>query len=539
MFLFPDTHFFLHFKHAQEIPWSEVTDADPLHLIIGRAVQKEIEKHKYEMRGRPQDRARDYATKLARVVLDERPLMLREKKPQVLLDYRATRPAGWSAPGELDLAWGDDMLIADVLAFRAADPAVEVAVLTGDPGLIAKAKSFDVPVIALAGRGWEQPPEKTTAEKEVERLRRENENLKRIGPRIACHLFAGDKEIEEVQLELVRHPPLTPDQIDVLLAKVRANYPRTSEFSTQPNSRPSSSKPKHGLDLSALGEVSEWRFPTEEEINTYTGRYDAWYDELTTFLRETPAQLNEHLVSIDLRLVLQNDGNEPGQGTRLTVETVGGFLLSDLNDDAHEHDAEPGKAFFTKPGRFRAPPRHPQPTRVIKPTPVASNVGVSGAVSKHLQQIHHAGLLGAVSEQLSEIDRIGRLFREPAIGRGLDSLVNVSHAFAVPQPLFDPNLLRPLVREPRDVHAFYWRKTPSRNLVERWELECDEFQHRMDAEVFSIRVTAIDEGGLSRRGAIKVRLFARNMRQPFERVVPVRVVCVDADTLGLMAGLLP
>jgi len=111
MFFFPDTHFFLHFKHAQELPWSDVTEADPIHLIVGRAVQKEIEKHKYELRGRPQDRARDYAAKLAKVALNDQSVTLRDKKPRVFLDYRVSRPAGWSVPAELDPSWGDDMLV--------------------------------------------------------------------------------------------------------------------------------------------------------------------------------------------------------------------------------------------------------------------------------------------------------------------------------------------------------------------------------------------------------------------------------------------
>jgi PIN domain len=139
MHLFPDTHFFLHFKHAQELPWSDVTAADPIVLVVGRTVQKEIEKHKHEKRGRVQDRAREYSSKLATIALQPSPIEIRANAPKVMLDFSPGHPKGWSNPADLNAGWADDMMVADALAFQHDNPAANVAILTGDPGLIATA----------------------------------------------------------------------------------------------------------------------------------------------------------------------------------------------------------------------------------------------------------------------------------------------------------------------------------------------------------------------------------------------------------------
>ena len=433
--------------------------------------------------------------------------------------------------------------MADVLAFREANPGAELAVLTADPGLIAKAKSFDIPVVTLAGRNWEQPPEKTIAEREVEKLRRENEELRRIGPAIACSVFRGDQEIEAVRLEMVHNPPLTADQIDALLTEVRARNPRVTDFSAPSDPPPSRSGPSIGFDLSRLEGPYEWRLPTQEEIDAYAQRYDSWFKDLTIFIRETPAKLDQTWVSLDLQLVLQNSGNEPAQATRLTIETVGGFLLTDLNDEDHDK-AQPDFRAPATPGRFRSPPPFPRATKVFKASSRADRPGALTAVSKQMEEYRRLSGPGSVAASLSEIDRMQQLIREHGMPSGLfrsafDHLSNPYNPFGVDRPVLHEDLLRPFIPESRDAHAFYWRKTPLRIQVERWQLECDEFQHRMDPEIFRVRVTGHVADSQPRAGAIRVTLFARNLRQPFGKTFPIRLERVDVDTRQLMTGLLP
>jgi hypothetical protein len=111
---------------------------------------------------------------------------------------------------------------------------------------------------------------------------------------------------------------------------------------------------------------------------------------------------------------------------------------------------------------------------------------------------------------------------------------------ATTTPMIDAALLRgPHIPKRRDAHAFYWLKTPHRNHVERWQLECDEFRHRMEPEIFDIGLTGHVNNNQPRRGALRVTLFARNLRHPFEKVFPIRLDRVDANSIKLIRDLLP
>jgi hypothetical protein len=228
--LFPDSHFSLHYRDPRELPWSEVSSASQITLMVGRTVQKELEKHKFGLRGRPQDRARDYVAKLADIVTTGSPQVLREANPKILLDFAPARPPGWSMPSDLDPAWQDDQLIADVLASNAVNPGEAVAVLTGDPGVLATAKAHELDVISIAKRHWELPAETSPLEKELEKVKRENAELKRNGPSISCELRDGADKLENLRLKAQWFPPLSADNVEEVVNAVRVAHPETTDF---------------------------------------------------------------------------------------------------------------------------------------------------------------------------------------------------------------------------------------------------------------------------------------------------------------------
>src|ERR1019366_1146122 len=134
MIIFPDTHFFLHFRDAPELPWSEIVPGDEVRLVVCRTVQREIDRKERELRGRSQRRARKFAGLVGEIGMNRTPLVLRESDPRVTLDYVHRRPAGWAPPAGLSEGWGDDMMVADALAFMTAT-GEEAAVLTHDIGV--------------------------------------------------------------------------------------------------------------------------------------------------------------------------------------------------------------------------------------------------------------------------------------------------------------------------------------------------------------------------------------------------------------------
>ena len=91
----------------------------------------------------------------------------------------------------------------------------------------------------------------------------------------------------------------------------------------------------------------------------------------------------------------------------------------------------------------------------------------------------------------------------------------------------------------RDRYRFYPTRTAASEQGTGVGFRCEEFRHRLDAEQFSLRLSASIDGGVPRGGAIQVRLSASNMRQPFERIFPIRIKVKSADVRGLVADLLP
>jgi len=487
--LFPDSHFFLHYRHPPELPWPEVGLTSQVVLMVGRTVQKELEKHKFGLRGRPQDRARNYAAKLGEIVTTRSPLVLREASPTILLDF-APRPPGWSAPSDLDPGWQDDQLIADALAYVAGNPGKVAAVLTGDSGVLATAKAHGLNVISIAGRGWELPPEPSPLEKELEKLKRENAELKRKGPNISCELRAGDEKLDAVQLKSERFPPLSPDDVDELVNAVRVAHPEATEFDKATiNSH---------FDFAIAYGQAEWVLPTPEAIEAYRQSYSQWIADLKTFVADTHLRLAmpTRAVSVDLDLIICNEGVEPADGVIVSIETVGGFLLSQIKRE--EGAAEPNDTAPVKLEPYRGPPTPPRPVRkIIRP---------------------------------SYMDPLGNLADQYRLAmRG------------IPTPIVKrfPASLLPPIHKPRDRHKFYWRDTNERDGVARWQFECAEFQHCGKPEPFSLRIVADSEDGCAHRGALEVKVFARNLRKPFARAFRVQLDATEGDTASRVRALMP
>jgi len=533
MIFFPDTHLFLHFRDSPELPWSDVTGDAEVTLIVGRTVQKELEKKKYELRGRAQDRARTYARKLADIVKAGVPLVLRENGPRVLLDF-VPRPTGWTAPADLDPAWQDDQLVADALAYVQANPGIAVTILSGDAGVVANARGHGVGVATPGEKGWDLPPEATPEAKELAKLRRENEELRRTGAVISVELRpVGEEPLERIDLSATWHPPLSGTEIAAIVSEVRTAHTEARTF-----------------DLLAGGEqadpsTGDWDMPTDEAIESYRETHAKWTADLQAFVETAPRELAEATVSIDLEIWLRNIGTEPALRTRVLVETTGALSLSRLGDSSGEEDGADSCAAADRSPKlqpFRAPPSPPRPRR-RRPTVMTVPSG-SGA----LRRLGVSDLLG---QRRTLLDALGtadaQLLRSEAL-RGLGSLDMfgrraLSDTLGTAMPFATPKIdlsLLPRMPPAHDPHGFYWKQPHGgRDGVTEWEFECDEYPHLEAPHVFQLRLTVPVTDEAAREGTVKVRVSARNLRKPFEATYDVRLTTATADTLAQVKSLLP
>ncbi len=504
MHLFADTHFFLHFKHAQELAWSDVTAADPIFLVVGRTVQKEIEKHKHEKRGRVQGRAKDYASKLATIALQRSPIELRANAPKVMPDFRPGHPKGWSNPADLNAGWADDMIVADALAFQHDNPAANVAILTGDPGLIATATAHGLTVISLANANWELDPEDDPLAKEIEKLRRENKDLRQTGPDFGCTMEIGDAPAERINLKMQCCGQLSEEAVEEIVERTNRRHPKITNFD-----RPGDvwqSRLLSGLDAARVfGQQYEWKGPSPEEISGYDAAYDEWVEGLPHFARETAKKIDSSSVDIGVRFLLTNDGNHPGEHVQVQIEAMGDFLISLIENEEEDNDAADTKQ--SGPVPYFAPPKAPEWKRI------------------------------ATGRSPFDVSGFAELRRLTQGQRGVDALFR-PHEIGVVTTL--ENQLRMIQpAKPRDRHKFYYRDGTKGNHVKLWRLECEEFRHRQTAEAFDLRVVADHRENIERGGAIKITASARNLPRPFERTFPIELRVEEVDAALALRKYLP
>ena len=551
LYLFPDTHFFLHYRNAQDIAWSEVTGQDEVRLVVGRAVAKELDRKKFELRGRPQDRARSFVSKLGAVASGTDTGVLRDRAPRIVVEMAPQRPIGWLPPADFESTWGDDVLLADVLAFRHGHPGADVALLTGDPGLMAKAGVHGVRVVSLLDRGWELADEKTPEQKEVEKLRREIHALKQVGPSIACQLLVADKAHVALDMEVVQHPPLSDDIVEELLSGLRLKHPKVVEFPC-PASPDSREPGTQILDLDDPAGPTAWIAPEREKVDAYSTDYDRWVDEAESFIRGASASFVSPPLDVLVRIELRNDGNDPAEGMQLCIEGRGGFLVSAV-------EKKPGRTSVkTRPieagtTRLRQPPRPPEWKRGTLPSPRTMLAGPSAHLAALLASQANVPGLSALNASATGLGAAGRiaemshLFHDlPGVGAAatlsglVPQILLAEQAMALSRlPLFPRDDYLPPLPEPRDRHRFYPCETPASRQGTGLGFDCDEFRHRLESRSFEFRLAWDAAKGLPRSGAVWVRLSARNMREPFETTIPVRVRTVQADVRRMVAELLP
>ena len=182
MIFFPDTNFFLHFRDPPEIPWATVTSDDTVILLICDNTARELDKKKFELRGRAQDRARKWASILGEIVDTGGPKILRATGPKVIVDLQVERPLGWIPPNDLESHnLGDDKYIADVLAYKSTANGQQCAILTADTGPLLKAKRHGLTSVRIKD-DWGLPEEPDSRARTIKRLEEELAKERKRGP---------------------------------------------------------------------------------------------------------------------------------------------------------------------------------------------------------------------------------------------------------------------------------------------------------------------------------------------------------------------
>lgn len=533
MVIFPDTNLFIHFRDPREVTWSDLVQAETIGLAVGRTVQKELQKKRHELRGRSQDRARNYAKRLGDVAQSGEPFILRESGPRIEL-ILVTRSTGWKPPMDLAEGWGDDQLVADALAFRADHPDADIALLSDDAEVIATARLHDLQILRPP-QNWELPPETSSEAKKLAKIEQELAEYRHSEPKIECDIIAEKgAKVAELLYSTSWRPRLSHREADGLVHEITERNPRVDAFNR--------------LEDGALADETDWIVASQDEIAAYVENYAVWQRELASHVTRTGALSDDRHQLFRFELALRNVGARPADGVRLALDLTGSFTF---HFDSDEKPTETVVSRDQEAESFRGPPAPPpKPRRRIPARPAMGdlstadtwlNARFSAPSLRELTELGEA-LKSAQGWRADLFDPNGALARQMAAA---DKLRAFHLATVEPSPfsLSMPDLAIPSIQSlmaKRDRNEFYFLTSrDERQGAARWEYECEAFQHRADDALFSLVIGARVASADTITGVLKVRLQAANLRIPFERMVPIRIEVDRADPLGFVRKTLP
>lgn len=472
LIIFPDTNVLVQGRALHDLPWSEL-GTGPIDLVLCGPVIRELDRLKTRP-GRAGKVARAYSTKV-------RELMISADKSEVLVDSNP-RVMLRLAPGKtnlapqrqgLDVGHDDQAIINQAIARLDQDE--DVILLTCDSFAALAAEEFGLPARLMPDH-WLKEPEKDDSARELARRDAEIARLKATEPRLEHRFIDADgNEIEQLEATMKRYQPVTPEDIDRLVARVAALAPMAA---VTPVAAAKYAQPRatgRGFDLSEISLQSMGMTPvTQADVEKYESDYREWLTGVRNKIAGFHAEWNRRREWPRAIFCATNIGSRPASDVLVEVEASGDFELSGYRQDGDEDKR-------TKRGNWLElllPP--------IPPKPMPRSVGL----------LAHDWL-------------------------GLDPSV-------LSRPYFPTMLPR------RDDDAFYWREGRS-DPTKVLSLECKAWRHSRDEEEFSFRVWASDEDEV--RGLITARVNASNLTDPVERRLPLRIAFEDRDCLMMAESL--
>lgn len=470
--LFVDSNLFLQCRDIVDLPWKDLANGDDIELIIPRAVQEEIDKLKNDGNNRRAKRARNANSYLRRIVMsDDDRITVCEQSPRVELICVPSLET-YKHDGQrvvLNPSRADDSIILEMLAYREAYRDRPIALLTNDTNPMLTAKRAGLSFIEIP-ETWLLGPEPDERDKKLRALEARLTELERSHPEIQFGPIDGGAETMQIVATITKYAPLTAESIDNLVEQIKATYPMQTSFDEKPSARRTA--------LSALAAASGDIYvpPTEIEIQKYQEKeYPDWLRLVRHRLETFSELLETETHKIDFAFAVTNIGHVPADHVIVRIEASHGLaLLLQPDNDGDDDDA-------TDLFSFPRPPAAP-----------------SGTYRKW----HSSAISGWMNRSGNSMDH---LFRD--------------------LPSITANNLRSVKR---DRHTFYWKGGKPDIAESVWELECEEFRHKVQTEEFEYQLFA---GGKPAGGTLKCTVSASNLRIPAEKVIPIKLSYVDGDTL--------
>jgi rRNA-processing protein FCF1 len=334
VFVFPDTNVFLHFQFFDEVDWAAQLGVKRVRIVLTQPVLAELDDHKFSGTRREKARAQKVLKRLDALDLSTKPVQLRPGVSVVALDSEPTDAV--FGQHRLSPQINDDRLAASVLEFIDANPGCRAIVVTDDTGLRVKARARGLEVVTPA-ESLRSEEEQDETERALEATRRELAAARSAVPKLHLTFKSGDHL--ELTAKLVA--PLEAATRERLLSDWRARHPLVS-------ATPDSLVMLDGkrVDMSILRSVPGYLSQQDAEAGNAT--IDRYFQEYRTYLDAWPAMVNSYGRTIEISLVLENEGNLPADDVHLE-------LWTDANGSWLEEQPD-----------LERPPRMPKPRNMFE-----------------------------------------------------------------------------------------------------------------------------------------------------------------------------
>lgn len=473
---FLDTNVFIQCKALDQLPWHQIcTDGDIL-LLVCRAVQDEIDKHKQDGNGRRARKSREASSLLRKIVLsDDSRIVLRESHPRVEISFAPPVTNSTAPLDTFDLTYSDDRIVADTVAYARENPGQKVYLLTGDTGPMMTAKRCGLP-FELVPDTWLLDPEPDSRDKRISELEKRLKAIEQSAPQISIELSShSGNVVSPIVIEMARYRALSVKEVNTLSTEAFSIFPMETEFD------PARHEPPKEMSRirTHLGPIYEYEPAAPDAVKEYKEQtYPAWQAGVRAFFEDLARNLDGRSSLLNLNVTIGNTGYVPAENVLVEFRTAGGvLLLQPVEDEARK--------------KFSGDMHLPQ-----CPCPPK-----------------------------------GRWVKRDLPFSTVDSLRRTLGIYGGMSPLH-PNvqsLRMPPMPKPRDRHVFYWKDGDSKVPVDTWVFECKEFRHQVEGEGFAVDLYVPSAAHVT-AGSLTCIVTASNLPKPARHVLHVQVKYPERDT---------
>jgi hypothetical protein len=322
--VFLDTNLLMHYRPLNEIDWRSLLRCDAVKIEIAPVVTRELEEQKAL---NPSRKLRDRAAVALKLL--HKHLANPQVREGVTLRFLVKEPAvDFGTSRGLNLQLKDDRLIGTFFLYRDENPNTRCVLITGDLPLTVKAYQYHIEFLTLDERLL-LPSEPDPLEKKNRELAAELHRYKSREPVLAI-LFEDGKLHARFRI-------VSPNDVSDHEPEIQAKLAAAKE-----KCQPFSVKPREEIDAVTLanhpfGQLAESVLQLTAGFETigrsfyedYNIRVEAYHRAYEKYLRDTVSFKTLPSRTIELNLMVENEGTCPAEDIHVLLHFPDGFSLHD------------------------------------------------------------------------------------------------------------------------------------------------------------------------------------------------------------------